>query len=635
MPSLIDIAREDRRQDIANDRKFWKNFVYFFELRAPTGGIAGTPSDTIESSIFPLVLNPQTITMSDPFTVTATPTLDGGLYVEENGIISRQLTITGQTGFAPRTGPKGAQYTQNSSFENTEGASFRYRGKNTPAMLSGQRHFQYLQDRVFRTYGDLKRNPNLAKDTKLFFHNPKDDEHWEVIPQSFTMNRDAARPLTYQYSIALLVVGTGEEDVEPLFPSEDTSIFNSMKDVVKTVRSAIDNANATLRDMPSEILAEIEQQVPALKGAVDLAGLVSTTIPALINGASAFVEGGASLIAAPFNTVTRITSQLDLALNNLAGSSFRGGDTVRQSLRGMQDAIHRFGVHPQTFQSDAQRQLADERRRQELTTSVSQTALLAAEAAPSTSLRQLDGLGTGLLAGDRGRARAETGLARNEPVTRSGKQYIVTQGDTLPRLAARFLKDKTRWRQIAVLNGLRAPYISEHQLPFTRRSGDEILIPSPEAPPSELVGAAGFGIGTEATQAERLLYTDLRLVQSDDAPQNFFDMEIDVEGGSTDFSLAAGIENLTQGIRTRLTTEQGTDVLYRGLGHKAVVGVGVQVVDEEMTEFRLVAAVQADPRIVGVRGVEFTQTQSDVIDVEMDAEVRGFGEQVPILVPLT
>lgn len=41
------------------------------------------------------------------------------------------------------------------------------------------------------------------------------------------------------------------------------------------------------------------------------------------------------------------------------------------------------------------------------------------------------------------------------------ESVVVQQGDTLPSLAATYLGTQSRWREIAVLNGLRAPYISD------------------------------------------------------------------------------------------------------------------------------------------------------------------------------
>lgn len=616
MPSLFRIQEETNRQNAQRDDKFWKNFVYFFELQARG-----------ETTLFPLVLNPQSVQVSEPFAVTVTPTLDGGLFVEENGVIVRNLNIVGTTGFRPRTLPNGAKYTLGTPKLDKD-ASFHRRVKTVGDKLSGQRHFQILQDEVFRTYGDLKRNPRTARDTKMFFHNPKDNEHWEVVPQSFVMDRDARKPVSYQYSISLLIVGKSS-GIPELKTSEDNSLFSVMKNDILLARNALDNLNATLRDLPRVVLDELDRVVPGLKGAVDVGNLLLVSIPAFGNAISAAVEGGADVIAAPFSTLNRFTRQLNTAVNLLVTAPFRAADTIIQSFRRLEDAFDQFGVHPRLFLTDAQQQLIKERSRQELITSVAQDDLIAAEQRPLNSLSAVDDLGSGLLPGDRGRAQASLGVGRNEPLIRSGRAYVITQGDTLQNLAARFLGDKRLWRQIAVLNGLKAPYLSEQRLPFTLRIGDVILIPSDEPPPSATPTLGIFGVSLDAPVAERVFGADLRLDESDNGAKSV-DMAIDLDGGSIDFLLVRGVPNLEQAIRTRLTTEQGTDVLYRLLGYKRVVGIGIQEVDREIVEFRLVEAVESDPRIVGIRAVEFDTSRPDVIDVEMDAEVREFDESVSL-----
>jgi hypothetical protein len=80
--------------------------------------------------------------------------------------------------------------------------------------MSGQRQFQFLQDRIFRLYSDLKQNPDASAGTKLYFHNPKDQENWRVIPMSFTMSRAAPRSTMYFYDIQLLVVEKTKYDTQ-------------------------------------------------------------------------------------------------------------------------------------------------------------------------------------------------------------------------------------------------------------------------------------------------------------------------------------------------------------------------------------------------------------------------------------
>ena len=96
---ILDLARENTRRVITRDDKYFKRMLYFFELRVPANG---TQTPVPGSYLYPLVIPPTSLRMSEPFAVEKSFTLDGGLFVEENGILARELTVSGTTGFAPR-----------------------------------------------------------------------------------------------------------------------------------------------------------------------------------------------------------------------------------------------------------------------------------------------------------------------------------------------------------------------------------------------------------------------------------------------------------------------------------------------------------------------------------------------------
>lgn len=619
MPSLIKILAEDARQDTAFDDKFYQQFLYFFQLRIPIGGLnAELGGSEVIDNIFPLILNPQFISMSDPFTVQPTPTLDGGLFVEENGVVMRQLSIRGHTGWFPKPN----RSLQASTFGTPDTASFETRGVQVPVALSGQRHFQFLQDRVFRIYGDLKRDPALAKDTSLIFHNVKDDEHWLCVPQNFTLERDARRPLLYVYNIEMLVVDRA--GVFAVDFSEDKPLLDAIKDGIRTIRSAVDNVAATIQDV-NGFINEIADVASGALGVIDDALNV-------VSAASDFLQAGANVIAQPLNKLAQIVTDTDQVIEDLLNSPIRAAETVAQSFRNLQNAVEKFQIHPRFLDNVVQDQLIDERRRQELTTSSSRSALDTAAANPPKSATELANQGTSNLAGDKLRAQGELGVGRNEPRFPSAQERVINQEDTLPRLAARFLGDARLWRKIAALNGLRPPFIASQKLPGTLTIGDRILIPSTEKPPQNQPLTTIFGVPPDRSAEEQFLGTDLLLEPA--GARGFFDMVIDTEGGSTDFKLVKGVENLKQAIRTRVTTERGTNVLYRRLGYERLVGLGIAVVDRELAAFRLGEAVSADPRIARLNGLELKASTDDAIDVEIDAAVRGLNEQVAVTAEL-
>ena len=91
------LSLEQARQKRTGDTRFTLQqgrFLYAFELLVP--GAANINNKTIRA-IVPLTLNPQSITLTEPFALTQTPTVGGGLYIEEEGIIARRLSITGTT----------------------------------------------------------------------------------------------------------------------------------------------------------------------------------------------------------------------------------------------------------------------------------------------------------------------------------------------------------------------------------------------------------------------------------------------------------------------------------------------------------------------------------------------------------
>ena len=195
-------AREElERQARVQDRKFLDGSLFLFELIVPTAAIKSSNSPGTEVRLFyPLVVSPNSIYFDEPFTVAISPGTNGGLVVEENGIIQRKIRLEGTTGFAPKpletSGPIGADY--------NVVASYSKRGKFIAGeTFSGQKHFQFLQDKVFRTYADLKRDPTYARDTKLIFHNLKDEESWRVVPETFTLNRQSSDGPLYRYQIQL------------------------------------------------------------------------------------------------------------------------------------------------------------------------------------------------------------------------------------------------------------------------------------------------------------------------------------------------------------------------------------------------------------------------------------------------
>jgi hypothetical protein len=77
---------------------------------------------------------------------------------------------------------------------------------------------------------------------------------------------------------------------------------------------------------------------------------------------------------------------------------------------------------------------------------------------------------------------------------------LVQPGETIVGLAARLLGDPAAWRDLAVLNNLRAPYVSDVPGPGVLSPHEVILYPTSD------VAAGGVASGVQSSELEALTY---------------------------------------------------------------------------------------------------------------------------------
>lgn len=640
---IIQIAEELRRAQAAGgDDKFLTSNLFFFEMKVP-------PSVTnagSQSFIYPMVLSPDEYRMSEPFAVDKSFTTGSGLFVEENGIIAREITISGNTGWRPRKFPGKVVGASDLISTNTEGKSYsRNLIFNVIEALSGQRHFQFLQDVVLRTYGDLKRNPASSVGTELFFHNRKMEESWRVIPLAFDTEQRAGSLLT-RYTIRLLAVEGAASATVP--PSEDADVMKAIKDANLMIHSAVGVINGALLDL-SGTQSELRTNLTGIGTILDDVSTVVDAAGAFLGGTASFITSAGNVagtpltfaastvrtaIGVPYAFVQATISGIERVLQAYQdlldlGSSETVPGSALNLLRQVYDGLHVIAGYPEQFQTSLDAAIDSFQKEQELA-----TRPLNVRERPSVAqlLRDLDQGGSS--PGEAVRRSSELGLGRNVPRYTSAIQRIIEGGDTLPNLASRYLGDAKRWKFIALLNDLRPPYISELRLPFTLRIGDPVLIPSFDRPQRQRGPLVTLGVAPDADLTDQLLGTDYALEETEPG-SGFYCWIEDVEGGSVDAKLVSGVANLSQGLRSRMITSKGTDVLFREVGVERVVGLGLTAIDISAVQLRVTACLQADPRVLAVRRIEAKSGQNgspyDALLIDADVEVRGLNRSEKIV----
>ena len=646
--STLAYVKEKARQAFNEDDFFFKRMLYFFELHIPAE--VGVLGDT--DFLFPLIIPPENYTMEEPFTLEVTPTQGGGLYVEENGIVQRMIRLRGHTGFKPRNLNLPSSLGPVPSTLPPEKKSY---SRELPFVslgaLSGQRHFQYLQDSVFRTYADLKRDPAMAKDTSLIFHNPRDGEHWLVAPQRFLLERDNSNRVLYRYSIDLLVLDKAEAREADF--SEDKSLFDSWKDTLRGIKKAIDMATGAINDVTA-LISEIKNFVKGITKIID-------SVTAIIDAATNFVDGITEFIKLPYAFLESTLGLVDAAMSavnavmELGETAQNFPETAMNKLRQIGDGLEQLGQNPATWETPTEATVRKLREKQEAQRSLSAGRRTEAlESTPPVTFEELRNLGTKLTPGDVQSAEGELTVGSAIKKFKSARQVTIGQGDSLVSLAARYMGDARLWQHIAVMNGLKAPFVDKQASiplvsavtgaeggPFdgTLGVGSKLLIPTNQKSALQMPVLPVQGVKAEESAETQFLGSDFKIEAVSDvygSSRAQYDIAINTDLGSVDAKAVEGMDNLGQMIMLRLLTEYGTDTLYKKVGIRRIVGTRFTDVDLETARYRIQEAVGKDPRVAAVRNVIFSQPEGgeDQLHVDITVIVRGFTEPRKVSVTL-
>ena len=166
------------------------------------------------------------------------------------------------------------------------------------------------------------------------------------------------------------------------------------------------------------------------------------------------------------------------------------------------------------------------------------------------------------------------------------------RGDTLQRVAARELGDAERWYELAFINGLRPPYLtddSESAATGVLLTGATLSVPATtDYVPSHLDPRAVFG-------------TDVRL--SNDGRLSATAGELDV---------ISGAPNLSQAVRHVVLTDPGDLVWHMtyGCGVRRLLGQRSDAVSQRLAAALVRRAVAADDRV----------QSADILDLDVSGD---------------
>lgn len=566
----------------------WRSSLgYSFQVvRVDSGGNA---EDVTGWQEFTLQINPQELTQDEIFAIQVTPTFRG-VVVEHQGVTLKDIVIQGVTGLSPLR---------------REGGAEKRTGR--PVMAAGHSGYDEFHElrSYFRAYVEAKRLDRSSKgELRLIFRNYKDNEHIYVEPQKFTMRRSASKPFLYEYQIAMKgigVAGTKEKN------NGYSGFLSSTIDVIDAAFDYLEYATQILNGSVG-LIRRTERNVTTL---------VLTPLRT-VNSALLAIRQGQATLFGPFGITRRFVSQLnseiaslEANLNEVFGVNISKYNAATGRVSTLKSASSRVPTYQELKILNA---LSSAKRG--LLVLLQNKALFVED--PDAKSTEVESIFQRRLVADDGTLTTTTGnLLLDRPL--SVKTVLIDGKDTIQTLAARELGDPDKFREIALLNNLKPPYISSDGGVGVLRPGDKILIPqlTPTTSRGGVVENVEYNISKFLTQSEKNLGVDLRIDENNDL----------VFANFGDFDLYAGVDNIAQAILVRLGLEPGSLKRHPELG--VGLEIGRKVKNLGTIRNRIVSTLVQDSRIDSVPFLDLQQEGNTTL-INMIVKIRDLAEPVPL-----
>lgn len=560
--------------------------------------LRSTNSDALAAVEFKFPMAPKSMSIDEPAAVQIVPTQNGGQFIEHQGQIYKNITVSGTTGLRPNRKAGGIIPVFDITISNGNG------------LASDERTgFDDLIDlrNLFRYYWDTKQTKRGAN-IIMVWENGKEGDWFIVEPGTIRTARDSSSPFTHTYEFPL-------RTIERL----ESSPFFKVTDGVKE-RNKFDNFMTRMNDTVLKLSAAFATASAFIDrtSAIGQAAVANVLNPVntVINGLLGIITSGAKSLLVP-----------QLVIGNIAKSA----TDIATSLAGDANIVYTAGSGVVTGAKEAERAYWDISR---LCDSLfNESALFST---PVSTLVDWHSSISNLALDPNNQSQV---LALNSPVnggsplesaninpTNSVSEATINFGEDIRGLAKRLLGDSARWKEIALINRLAAPYISiAGDGKSILRPGDIVLFPSVGLISATSSSAAVDTRTSGSSILAQTLGRDIRLIATETiGGSSAFDFAKNIRG---DLDRIAEVDNLKQAVQIKFDTEIKELPTHPNFGSQ--VPIGSKALVRTLTRFKINVrtTLLTDSRIKTVNSVS-TNYQDGILNAAVSADVVGANQSL-------
>lgn len=437
--------------------------------------------------------------------------------------------------------------------------SFGYKKRQVGGVnWTGTQLFLAFRKGFWDKYQALFGSPDPFKNkVKVEFHNWDEDEHYYAEPISFVTPRGSENRTFFKYEFTLNLYAPIKRKIEAPITDPRTEASQISK-FLKSVSEKLKQAGEWLRDKAERVQSILNREV--LQPIAELTSALDT-----------FVSGTTSIVLMPLRQVNRIANKVSTLIEELGTITGKVLTETANTLRNTRRALLRLttksgSIFKQSI-NDGLEELSN------------QYFQLVDEENDTETVQEEKRSG-------RNQALAQQAARIRENTYTGAQRATIRDEDTLQKIALRYLGDSSKWREIALLNGL-------DDTDLTSLAGTEILVPTlqPAIYGSGVVGDLSNDEKINNTSmAERLYGRDLRLVESEGKFSVVFE-------SNNDLATIGGNQNLLQAISLKTRVKQGQLLENQEFGLPHIIGKKATSSETLLLKHGLQVTAETDPRV--------------------------------------